>query len=71
MCRNIQVTALLGHMAVDAKYFAWIGRENSDITEEVGILINVIFVYRSDPKIFHFSKKIETYFLEDYRKLVL
>jgi hypothetical protein len=34
MCRNIQVTALLGHMAVDAKYFTWIGKETSDITEE-------------------------------------
>jgi len=34
MCRNIQVTALLGHMPVDDKYFAWVTKESSTLTEE-------------------------------------
>ena len=34
MCRNIQVTALFGHMPVDNKYFAWVTKESSTLTEE-------------------------------------
>ena len=34
MCRNIQVTALFGHMPVDNKYFAWVTKESLTLTEE-------------------------------------
>lgn len=36
MCRNIQVTALLGHLNIDVKYFQWLGKESSalDFSDE-------------------------------------
>ena len=57
MCRNIQVTALLGHIPVDDKYFSWVTKEGSTLTGKKGSH-SFFSLTLSGSRYFHISGKI-------------